>query len=159
MQAVLPFVLFAVIVLVAYAPLDIEPDPPSVPSDTTWAWPEQSENLQVLSDSTGAAELMETMIGFVFGLGVRCQHCHIGTEEMELREFDFVSDANPNKNIARSMMELAAATNAELEEIEGLGSSESLRVTCYTCHRGSTTPETIAPMPQRPPPTEDENGD
>lgn len=157
MHAVLPFVLFAVLVLVAYAPLDVEPDAPSVPADTTWTWPEQSENLQVLSSDTRPAELMDTMIGFVFGLGVRCQHCHIGTEEMSLEEFDFVSDVNPNKNIAREMMMLAAVINDELGELEGLGNAEGPRVTCYTCHRGSTTPETIAPMPQRPPAAVDGN--
>ena len=158
MRAVLPFVLFAVLVLVAYAPLDVELDAPSVPADTTWTWPERSENLRVLAADTGPAELMDTMIGFVFALGVRCQHCHTGTEEMSLEEFDFVSDVNPNKNIAREMMMLAAVINGELGEIEGLGNAEGPRVTCYTCHRGSTQPETIAPMPRRPSPPEDEDG-
>ena len=158
MYTTLSTLLFAVLLLVAFPPADVESVAPAAPPDTTWTWPEISENLKVLPTNTGSAELRGTMVGFVFALGVRCQHCHIGTEEMSLEEFDFVSDVNPNKNIAREMMMLAAVINGELGEIEGLGNAEGPRVTCYTCHRGSTQPETIAPMPPRPPPPEDEDG-
>lgn len=158
MRAFLPLIAFAVFVLAAYSPTEVNSETSAMLADTTWSWPETSQNLQILQTDTGPSELRQSMMEFVFGLGVRCQHCHVGSEEMSLAEFDFVSDENPNKNIAREMMLLATATNDGLSAIDGLGDAEGPRVTCYTCHRGSTTPETVAPMPQRPPPSWDEDG-
>ena len=80
---------------------------------------------------------------------------------MSLGEFDFVSDDNEHKGIAREMMRMVWAINNDLfAGIDGLHEAKGMRVTCYTCHRGDTTPETMPPRPRwRPPADEDgENG-
>ncbi len=73
---------------------------------------------------------------------------------MSLGEFDFVSNDNEHKGVAREMMHMAWAINNDLlAGIDGLHEAEGMRVTRYTCHRGDTTPET---MPRwRPPADED----
>lgn len=157
MRAVFPLLAFAVVLLVAYVPEKSVSEIDQVDADTTWTWPERSQNLQVLPPETGPFELSQVMRGFTRALGVRCQHCHIGTEEMSLAEFDFVSDANPHKNITREMMELVADINDDLSEIQNLHDADGLRVTCYTCHRGDTRPETNPAPPQWSPPSDDDD--
>ncbi len=160
MRAISPLLAFALLVLVAYAPANVESDPLSAGSDTTWTWPDRAENLQVLPADTGPFELSQIMRGFTQALGVRCQHCHVGTEEMSLGEFDFVSDENVHKNIAREMMRMTWAINNDLlASIEGLHEAEGMRVTCYTCHRGGVTPQTRAPNPRFEPPSDDDADD
>lgn len=157
MRASIPLLALAFLLLVAYSPLNVG-EPSSLPAqtDTTWTWPENPENLQVLPADIGAFGLSQVMRSFTRALGVRCQHCHVGTEEMSLAEFDFVSDANDHKSVAREMMRMTWAINNDLlANLEGLHDHEGMRVTCYTCHRGSTTPETVAPdRPFQPPPAD-----
>ena len=88
------------------------------------------KNLKVLKDDDVRA-VMGAMQG---ALGQKCTFCH----DMK----DFASDENPKKLIARGMMELA-------NDINGKFHDGKTHVTCYTCHRGSTTPET-APPPTPP---------
>ena len=153
MRAVLPLLAFAVVTLVAYAPASIESELPLVAADTTWTWPDNPKNLQVLPADTGPFELSQVMRGFTRALGVRCQHCHIGTEEMSLSEFDFVSDDNEHKGVAREMLRMTWAINNDLlAGIDGLHEAEGMRVTCYTCHRGGVTPQTSPPSPRWEPP-------
>lgn len=153
MRAVLPLLAFAVVTLVAYAPASIESELPLVAADTTWTWPDNPKNLQVLPADTGPFELSQIMRGFTRALGVRCQHCHIGTEEMSLSEFDFVSDDNEHKGVAREMLRMTWAINNDLlAGIDGLHEAEGMRVTCYTCHRGGVTPQTRPPSPRWEPP-------
>ena len=67
-------------------------------------------------------------------------------EGQPLSTFNFASDANPHKNIARGMIRMVQRLNGQdLPSL--LGASEQPRVTCYTCHRGSATPETMLPPP------------
>ena len=153
MRAVLPLLAFAVVTLVASAPASIESELPLVAADTTWTWPDNPKNLQVLPADTGPFELSQVMRGFTRALGVRCQHCHIGTEEMSLSEFDFVSDDNEHKGVAREMLRMTWAINNDLlAGIDGLHEAEGMRVTCYTCHRGGVTPQTRPPSPRWEPP-------
>lgn len=157
MRAVLPLLAFAVVTLVAYAPASIESELPLVAADTTWTWPDNPKNLQVLPADTGPFELSQVMRGFTRALGVRCQHCHIGTEEMSLSEFDFVSDDNEHKGVAREMLRMTWAINNDLlAGIDGLHEAEGMRVTCYTCHRGGVTPLTRPPSPRWKPPSDDD---
>jgi hypothetical protein len=110
-------------------------------------FPAEMKNRQVLPPGTGGAQLRETMRTFALSLGVRCTHCHTGTEEMPLPERDFASDDNPRKTTARDMIRMVRYLNEErLPAIPGL---EAPRVTCYTCHRGATKPETE--LPPEPP--------
>lgn len=113
-----------------------------------WSWPEAMENRQVLPEGTGGTELRNRMISYTVGLGVRCHHCHVGEEGLDFSEFDFTSDEREPKSIARSMILMTDTINQEL--LPAIAQLEGPVVTCFTCHRGTTTPAT------RPPPREPE---
>jgi hypothetical protein len=106
------------------------------------------KNLQVLPKDIGKDQLFPIMKGFAQGLGVRCTHCHVGTEGQPLSTFDFASDAKPTKLIARKMLAMVHRIN---EQDLGVKDPKDLKVTCYTCHRGATKPLTMAPPPEPAP--------
>ena len=113
-----------------------------------FVWPERISNAQVLPADIGSARLRQTMVSFARALGVRCTFCHVGAEGAPLDQLDFVSDANPHKNVARGMIRMTRSLNSEtLPAILGPAPPDQSRVTCYTCHRGATTPETMLPPP------------
>ena len=102
--------------------------------------PQTFTNLKVLPANTAQPELIGVMRQFAITLGVRCEHCHVG-EGNDLSQFDFASDAKPTKAIARRMLQMVNAINGE--HLEGVGApSDTPKVTCFTCHRGQTTPLT-----------------
>ena len=102
--------------------------------------PANFTNLQVLPKDTEQRALVGTMRNFAIGLGVRCEHCHVG-EGNDLSQFDFASDDKPAKAVARQMLRMAMAINDT--HLEGVGEpSETLKVTCFTCHRGELKPAT-----------------
>lgn len=86
------------------------------------------KNLKILKDD----EVRPAMMAFTRSLGVRCDYCHMGR--------DFASDENPKKVTARMMLTMAHEINAKFPD-------GKMHVTCYTCHRGKTVPETEAPAP------------
>jgi len=104
------------------------------------------KNLVVLPSGISRAELISTMKLFTQSLGVRCTYCHVGEEGKPLSTFDFASDAKNHKDTARGMLRMADRLNSELPGITGLPDA---RVTCFTCHRGSTKP-LAAPAPGAP---------
>ena len=100
-------------------------------------------NLQVLPKDIARPDLVNGMRSFALGLGVRCEHCHVG-EGNDLSKFDFASDARAPKLVARKMMKMSAAINGEM--LKGVGEPATTpKVTCYTCHRGAKTPLNSAP--------------
>ena len=101
------------------------------------------KNLKVLPQDISAPQLLGTMKFFAQSLGVRCNFCHVGAEGQSLSTYDFPSDAKPNKDIARGMIRMVKEINGNLPAITGQADS---KITCFTCHRGSTTPAT-APTP------------
>jgi hypothetical protein len=105
--------------------------------------PQKFTNLQVLPKDIPPAQLVATMKGFAQGLGVRCEHCHVG-EGNDLSKFDFAADAKPTKATARKMIRMASVLNAEVATIvpPAADASGAARVTCFTCHRGATKPLT-----------------
>jgi cytochrome c peroxidase len=112
------------------------------------------KNLQVLSKDITQAQLMQNMKFFAQSLGVRCVHCHVGQEGQPLSTFDFASDAKRTKLVARRMLAMVHRIN---EQDFGVKEFKDVKVTCYTCHRGSTEPLTEppkAPEPAVPPATE-----
>ena len=116
-----------------------------------YVWPERITNARVLPADIGAQALRQTMVGFARALGVRCTFCHAGVEGTPLSQLDFASDANPHKNVARGMIRMTQRLNSELLP-DILGPSDQPRVTCSTCHRGASRPETaLPPLPPRPP--------
>jgi hypothetical protein len=89
------------------------------------------KNLKVLAPQ----EVRTAMPAFVAALGVGsqggCNFCHVQ---------DRSSDENPKKVTARMMIEMVKDINSKFPPVEG-----KMYVTCYTCHRGKTEPETAPP--------------
>jgi photosynthetic reaction center cytochrome c subunit len=87
------------------------------------------KNLKVLKDDQ-VRPVMGAMRG---ALGQRCEFCHV--------EGDNASDENPKKLMARRMIELVNEVNAKFPD-------GKVHVSCYTCHRGKTTPDMVPPPAQ-----------
>ena len=113
------------------------------------------KNLKVLPADMPRAQLLATMKFFSQSLGVRCTFCHVGTEGQPLSTFDFASDAKQEKSTARKMLAMVHRIN---REDFGITDFSKVKVTCFTCHRGSQHPETQVPptppaaAPGAPPP-------
>jgi len=105
--------------------------------------PQKFTNLQVLPKDIPPPQLVATMKSFAQGLGVRCEHCHVG-EGNDLSKFDFAADTKPTKATARKMIRMATALNAQVTEIvpPAADAAGAARVTCFTCHRGAAKPLT-----------------
>ena len=106
------------------------------------------KNLKVFPKDITRDQLIGNMKGFSQALGVRCVHCHVGEEGKPLSTFDFASDAKEAKAKARKMLAMVHRINSE---DFGVKEFKDVKVTCYTCHRGSTKPLT-APPPAEPAP-------
>lgn len=132
---VIPLVLLALLA----APLGV----PSAEAQARWAWPEKAKNLKVLPKNTPPEKLREVMTGFTRSLGVRCSHCHVGDEGKPLDTYDFVSDKNAKKGVARGMMKMLGKVNKELKSIQPT-KSERANMACLTCHHGRPIPMTLA---------------
>jgi tetratricopeptide (TPR) repeat protein len=105
-----------------------------------WEWPDNPKNLSVLPKTATGRELQRTMFSFTGGLGVRCTYCHVGEEGKDFSEYDFASDAKPEKNKARTMIKMMNNINdVYLAELH-VDSTSSLRVSCMTCHHGNAVP-------------------
>ena len=89
------------------------------------------KNVQVLI----GADIPATMQGFVAALGLldkgTCNYCHAD---------DKSSDEKKPKQVARRMITMMRAINGTFPD-------GKQHVTCYTCHRGSTTPLTEPGLP------------
>jgi tetratricopeptide (TPR) repeat protein len=119
-----------------------------------WSWPEKAKNLKVLPKDTDSQRLRAAMTGFTRALGVRCNHCHVGKEGQPLSTFDFASDENHHKEIARGMMRMTDSINADVarivaaaephDEAHGAHHEERVTVACATCHRGVARPRMLS---------------
>ena len=93
--------------------------------------PPTPKNLKILTGESGEQVIM-TMRAFRTALGVQCTFCHV--------QGDFASDDNPKKETARMMLTMAREINSKFPD------GQTVRhVSCYTCHRGATTPATEPP--------------
>lgn len=101
--------------------------------------PDSLVNVKVFPRTTPVIEVVGAMRNFAFGLGVRCQFCHVGEEGMPLERFDFPSDEKRTKLVARQMMRMVQEINRRLDTIPGRATN-GLQVTCATCHRGVSRP-------------------
>ena len=105
--------------------------------------PEKFTNLQVLSRDITRAELVPIMRSFALGLGVRCEHCHVG-EGNDLSKFDFAADTKPPKEVARRMMRMTE--RIQRDDLKGIGDpARAPKLSCFTCHRGEKTPAVTRP--------------
>jgi photosynthetic reaction center cytochrome c subunit len=96
---------------------------------------EQFKNIQVLK-GVPADQIFPTMQFITASLGVECEFCHVQNA--------FEKDDKKTKQTARKMMEMMFAINKDNFEAHR-------EVTCYSCHRGSPTPQAIpAVMTQEP---------
>lgn len=106
--------------------------------------PETFTNLQVLPKDTSRRDLVGIMRRVATNLGVRCNHCHVGPDD--LQGMDFATDERPTKKAAREMFRMLNGINAAVKALPARDRARP-EVTCATCHRGA----------QRPPlPLEDE---
>ena len=97
------------------------------------------QNLQVLPKDTSNAALRKVMRRFERDLGVQCSHCHV--ENVQTQELDYVSDDNPRKLTARSMMTMLAEINDKHLAQLGGDRRYSVPVSCGSCHQGHSTPQ------------------
>jgi len=105
-------------------------------------------NLRVLPPNITHDELIATMRGFARGLGVKCNHCHVANPPGSKEEFDFPSDAKPEKRAARLMLRMVRSIN---QQYVSKVNEDGQTVGCVTCHRGHPVPEiTLAQIPPRP---------
>ena len=99
------------------------------------------KNIQVLKNIS-ADQLVASMRFISSSLGVQCSFCHL--------EGHFEKDDKKPKQIARAMMKMTFALNQN--NFQG-----AREITCYTCHRGATTPVPTPDPTLKSPPVAPEN--
>src|SRR5262245_17851489 len=112
------------------------------PAQSSWQWPEKAKNLQVLPPDFPPDRLRSVVTGFTRSLGVRCSYCHMGEEGMPLTTYDFASDSNPKKSVARGMLRMLGTINDQLKEIQP-EKVDRVNMWCHTCDRGRALPVTL----------------
>ncbi len=93
------------------------------------------KNIKVLTGMS-QSQLIPVMNYFAASLGRRCNFCHVNNQG----QWDYASDAKPEKNQAREMIKMVLETNKNY--FKG-----NLEVSCYTCHRGANHPLTVPTLP------------
>jgi tetratricopeptide (TPR) repeat protein len=107
-------------------------------------WPPDSfVNLKVLPTDIPQRELVDLMASFTRALGVRCTHCHVGTEGQPLSAYDFPADDKLAKRQARAMLEMVRGINNQYLSKLGQRADPPVKVECITCHRGTTQPRLL----------------
>lgn len=89
------------------------------------------DNLKTLHGIHARDQLMGVMRGFTEALGVKCDFCH--------DRDNFASDEKIEKRTARFMIIMVA--NIDKNYLAG---PQTEKVTCFTCHRGSSVPKLTA---------------
>ncbi|RYY90444.1 MAG: c-type cytochrome [Chitinophagaceae bacterium] len=113
------------------------------------------KNLKVLPKDISKVQMDSVMHHFSNALGQKCNFCHVRNTD-STRSWDFASDANKHKEMAREMMRMTNKINKQYFEFAGDPKKldTKLMVTCFTCHNGKVEPATIPlPREQRPRPT------
>ncbi len=101
--------------------------------------PEPPKNLKVLPKNISHDDLIKVMREFTASLGVKCIACHVGTPTADGKmDFDFASDAKPEKETARQMMKMVTAINGKY--LKKIGGGHFEEISCVTCHRGNVKP-------------------
>jgi hypothetical protein len=103
-----------------------------------------AKNIKVLTGMP-ESQLIPVMNFFSASLGRRCNYCHVNNQG----QWDYASDAKPEKTAAREMIKLVLDINKTTERLK------LDPVSCYTCHRGRTSPQSVPalplPLPSPPP--------
>ncbi len=103
------------------------------------------ENLKVLPKNTDKHQMDSIMKHFSQSLGVKCTYCHVRGND-EQKNFDFASDANDKKLIARQMFKMTNKINKKYFD-EGNDNKGMPAISCYSCHHGQEDPENRPPAP------------
>ena len=130
----------------ASATVTPQPSPPAPAAGAPqpeWTWPEKGKNLKVIPKDADARKLRAIMTGFTRALGVRCSHCHVGKDGQPLSTYDFASDDNPKKDVARGMLKMLGSINDQLKDIQP-DVNDRVNMWCNTCHHGIPRPRTLA---------------
>ena len=102
------------------------------------------KNIKVLTGMP-QSQLIPVMNFFAASMGRRCNYCHVNNQG----QWDYASDAKTEKTAAREMIKLVMDINKTTERLK------LDPVSCYTCHRGRTSPQSIPalplPLPSPPP--------
>lgn len=108
------------------------------------------KNLKVLPKNITHEQMDSVMHYFTASLNVKCNFCHVRNEEK--KEWDWASDENKHKLVARDMMRMTNKINDKYFDLTGSKRTLNtpLMVTCYTCHNGRKEPLTRAPQAERP---------
>ena len=105
-----------------------------------------AKNIKVLTGMP-QSQLIPVMNFFSASMGRRCNFCHVNNQG----QWDYASDAKPEKTAAREMIKLVMDINKTTERLK------LDPVSCYTCHRGRPSPQSIPalplPLPSPPPNT------
>ena len=94
------------------------------------------KNIKVLT-GLPESQLIPVMNFFAASMGRRCNYCHVNNQG----QWDYASDAKPEKASAREMVKLVLDTNKTMERLK------LDPVGCYTCHRGRNSPQSIPVLP------------
>lgn len=107
------------------------------------------KNIKVLNGMP-ASQLIPVMNYFAASLGRRCNYCHVNNNG----QWDYASDAKPEKNTARDMVKLVLDNNKNLQTLK------LDQIACYTCHRGRNSPQSVPvlPLPLPSPPSGNPGG-
>jgi hypothetical protein len=98
------------------------------------------KNLKVLPKNISSKTLSKIMVDdFEDGLGVSCGFCHV--EQKDSHRLDYASDEKPEKQIARSMMQMTIGINKKYFKLDHYQMGDSvLAISCVTCHNGQPRP-------------------
>ena len=103
----------------------------------------REKNVKLLGDLP-VSQFIPVMNYFATSLGRRCNFCHVNNNG----QWDYASDAKPEKNTAREMIKMVLETNKAFFKA-------NVEVQCNTCHRGRNTPQSLItlplPVPSPPP--------
>ena len=108
------------------------------------------QNLQVLPRSWTTQQVGALMRTFTTSLGVQCTHCHSEDPDApppdpgQAPRLNYALDTKPTKDVARKMIAMVMDINDTA--LSGVGDAAvAEKVTCYSCHRGDTTPVNVPP--------------
>ncbi|MGH9586217.1 MAG: c-type cytochrome [Acidobacteriaceae bacterium] len=131
--------LIAVIAMAGTLSLGAQTAPPAAAQSNAMQHRERPrpKNLQVLPKDISNRDLIATMRGYTAALGVECSFCH--AQNPQTHRPDFASDANPHKNVARTMIRMLNEINTKyLATADPDAPVKS--ASCGTCHRGNALP-------------------
>lgn len=107
------------------------------------------KNLKVLPKHISHDQLGKVMGDWERSLGVNCGFCHV--RDAATRKTDFVSDAKPEKEMARHMFKMMNKINQKYfkAEKDSIGMVMTSGINCNTCHNGVSHPEVKVPEQRR----------